>query len=174
MQASVFASPSYNSILKKWTRHESVYVWDNLEARVIWNVTYLSEEYREASRKKLGRLYEWSTREHQLHVAEDQKDLGEYDVFFVGVYAGSSQYSEIGKDTGRWRIVLDTGNGLEVEPAQFSRVTITEVERALYPYLDRWSQAYLLKFPKSVEAGKSFRLRMTGIPARSELIWKVK
>lgn len=170
---SAWAAPSYQSILKKWTRHDAVYVWTNLEARLIWNATYLSDEFRAARLKKMARLYEWSAGEEGRHFSEDRAEAGQFDLFFLAVYAGSSQWPEVGKDEGKWRIVLEAqGRGEAVEPVLFERVPVTEVERALYPHLDKWSQGYLVRFPKVIERGEPFRLRMTGIPARSELVWK--
>lgn len=162
----------YRSVLKKWTRHDSVFVLDNLEARMIWNATYLSPEYRQARLSRLAELYERSQEERRLREGEDGEEQKKFDVFFVGLYTGSSQWSDVGRNEGLWKAVLETGGGELVESLRFERIPITPVERNLYPYLDKWSQAYLLTFPKTLREGRPFRLRMTGIPARSELVWK--
>jgi hypothetical protein len=168
----LYASPSYNSLLKKWTREDRVYVWDNLEARVVWRATYLSDDFRNVRREKIADLFEWNPEERAGAAADDRAEGQKYDVFFVGIYAGSSQWPEIGKDDGQWRIVLETEGHPPVDTIDFQRIPVTQLERTLYPYLDKWSQAYLLRFPKVIRGDETFRLRMIGFPARSELVWK--
>lgn len=158
----VIASPSYRSVLKKWTRHERVYVLDNLEARLVWHATYLSDDFREARRQKIAEIYQETDEERQK----------KYDVFFIGIYAGSSQFPEIGKESGKWKLFLQAGHQEAVESVVFEKVPVTQVERMLYPYLDKWSKAYVVKFPKTISEGDSFSLTMPGIPAKSVLMWK--
>lgn len=166
------ASRSYKSILKKWTRHDRVFVWDNLEARMIWHATYFSHEFREARRSRLAGLYESGETEGTLRFQEDRDESEQFDVFFLGIYAGSSQWPEVGKDDGRWRMVLEVEGRQPVEAVRLERVKVSQLERTLYPYLDKWSEGYLVRFPKVISSGDLFRLRMTGIPARSELVWR--
>lgn len=163
--------PSYEKILKQWTRRDQVYSWDNFEARMIWNATYLSDDFRSAQRRKMDALYEWSDEELSLNIRRDAEESRRADVFIVSIYAGSSDWPEVGKDDGRWRIVLETDGARVVENDKFERIPVTQIERTLYPYLDKWSELYRVSFPKAIRGG-SFRLRLTGIPARSELVWK--
>ncbi len=172
--AWVIAKPSYRSVLKKWTRHDKVYVLDNLEARMIWHVTYLSDEFREARRQKMAELYQETDEEQQKCLQEDLSESKKYDVFFVGIYAGSSQFPEIGKNSGGWRLFLQTGSEEPVESVAFEKIPVTQVERMLYPYLDKWSKTYVVKFPKTISDGDSFSLTMPGIPAKSTLTWMPK
>lgn len=170
--APLAASASYRSILRKWTRSDKVYVWDNFEARLVWSATYLSPEFRAARREKMNQLLEWSDDELSARVREDGEESSKFDVFFLGIYAGSAVWPEVGKNDGRWRIFLESGSGAPVEAAQLERVPISQLEREIYPYLDKWSQAYYVRFPKRLRSDQDFRIRMSGIPAKSELVWK--
>lgn len=161
--AGLHACDSYKKILKKWTRHDTVYVVDNLEARLDWNATYLSREFQAAQAEKIARLRE--------EVPEEVR-ADRYDEFFIGAYAGSSAWSGFGKDANDWSLVLEVAGRPPVRPLRFERIPTGQMEKILYPYLDKWDQAYRVRFPKSITAGERFRLRMTGLPARSELVWK--
>jgi hypothetical protein len=165
------AGTSYQSSLKEWTRTGKVYVWDNMEARLIWNATYLSPEFRAARREKLDALLEWTDGELATKIREDAEESAAYDVFFLSVYAGSAVSPEVGKDDGLWRLFLDTKSDA-VAPAQMERLPVTQVERALYPHLDKWSRAYYVRFPKTLRPGEPFTLRMAGVPAKSQLVWQ--
>ncbi len=181
----LFALPlearSYRSVLREWTRQGRDYTFENLEMRMSWKVTYLSPEFRRARREKLAKEQQWSPAEIERALSEDEAESRRYDIFFAAIYAGSNAWPEIGKDTGRWRMALEglpsglpsgSQGGQGVTPVSIERVSISEVERGLYPYLDKWSKAFLLKFPKTVQEGQSFSLQMKGIPATSELQWK--
>ena len=169
--APVIASPKYEKVLKKWTRDDRVYVWDNLEARLVWHATYLSPEFREARRQKMDEVYEWDQAELTKKIREDDDEARKNDVFFLVIYAGSSKWPEIGKDDATWRIVLESDGGAPVEAVKLERLPVTQLERLLYPFIDHWSHTYLATFPKTVRDGVPFRLRMTGIPAKSRLSW---
>lgn len=166
------AMPGYRSVLKKWTREDRVWAWDNLEVRMIWHATCLSEEFRKARRERLAGLYEWTPTDRARAKADDESESRKYDVFFLSIYAGSSQWSDIGKNDGEWKIVLETDGRPPVESLKFEKISVTQAERTLYPFIDSWSHTYLVKFPKTISEGVGFRLKMTGIPARSELVWK--
>lgn len=162
----------YEKVLKQWTREDKVYVWDNFEARLVWHATYLSPEYRAARRERLAGLYEWTNEELVKKIREDAEEDSAGDEFFLSIYAGSSEWPEVGKDDGKWRIVLEQDGRAPVEAIKLERLPLTQAERELYPFLDKWSIAYLVRFPKMIRSGAPFRIRMTGIPARSELLWK--
>lgn len=173
---TVFVSPaagaSYKSVLKKWTRSDKVYVLNNFEARLVWNATYLSPEFRAARREKMNDLLDWTDKELSEQVKLDGEESSRFDVFFLGIYAGSAVWPEVGKNDGRWRIVLENGASAPVEAAELERIPVSQLEREIYPYLDKWSQAYYVRFPKKLASERDFRLRMSGIPAKSELVWK--
>lgn len=168
---SAEAKTSYKSVLKEWTRSDKVYVLDNFEARMIWNATYLSDDFRAARREKLNDLLDWNDADLMAQVREDGDEAREFDVFFLSIYAGSAKFPDIGKDAGKWRIVLEPSAGPSVEAAQLERISVTQIDREMYPYIDKWSHAYYVRFPKTLHSGQNFKIRMSGIPARSELVW---
>lgn len=161
----------YEKIVKKWTHSGEDYTFNNLELRVQWSACYRNSEMREAQRQYLQTLLDWNPDELQEQVDQDEEELRQYDEFFIGVYAGSSSLPDVGKHSGRWRIALKVGDQV-VRPVLFERVQAMELERNLYPTLDKWSHAYRIRFPKTIKAGEPFTLKMQGIPGQSELVWK--
>jgi hypothetical protein len=169
------ADKGYRSVLKEWTRDDEAYNWSQLEARLVWYATYLSHEFRSAKVSEYVRLYELDEKKKAELVHEEIEDANQYDSFFISVYAGSRQDPKIGKDRSLWRLVLETDGGEPVEPAAWTEVSRNQVTQNLYPYIDRWSRTYEVKFPKIVKQGvERLTLKMVGIPANSKLVWKLK
>jgi hypothetical protein len=170
----VFApSDSYRSVLNQWTRSGRDHELENPELRLKWHATYLSDQFRKVRRERLASLLAWTEAEKSGEQLKDQEELRQYDIFFIGVYAGSSAWSDIGRESARWRIVLDA-RGQSIAPLEMKKVPITDQERELFPFLDHWSDAYLIRFPKRIKNGESFSLKMLGIPAQSELVWAAR
>ena len=76
---------NYRKILKESTRKARVYVLDNLEARVIWSATWLSDDFRAARREKLARLYRWTDKQQMKQEEEDRKESERFDLFFLSI-----------------------------------------------------------------------------------------
>ncbi len=161
----------YQQTLDKWTRNARQFSVDNLELRMQWHATYFSPEFRQARRERLAHRQEWSPEEIQQATKKDEADQKLYDDFFIDIYAGSNVWNKIGTDTTRWRLFLET-EGVRVKSLGFQLIPVFEEERGLYPYLDKWSKAYLIRFPKITKEGKPFTLKMAGVPGRSVLEWK--
>ncbi|MBI2082884.1 MAG: hypothetical protein HYT76_04880 [Deltaproteobacteria bacterium] len=168
--SSVSFASSYKSVLKKWTRGAKDYTFQDLEMRLDWKATFFSDEFRGARREKLQSVLQLTEVERGEEEVKDQESNSKYDEFFVGIYAGSNVYPDIGKNSGEWRLAIDVG-GKVVKAESIKKVHVTDLERKLYPYLNHWSHAYLVRFPKTIREGDHFSLKMLGVPATSELTW---
>jgi hypothetical protein len=119
----------------------------------------------------MSQILEWNAADLLKQTRYDGEESQEFDVFHVTIYAGSSVWPEVGKDDAQWRILLEPASGPAVEAKEMERVPITQLDRELYPYIDKWSQSYYVRFPKTLRSGEAFKIRMSGIPAHSELSW---
>jgi len=167
----VLASGSYRPILKKWTRHQRIYVVDNFEARLLWHATYFSKEFRDTYFQRLNDFMQGPPEEGLKRKKLNDEDAQKFDVFFVSIYSGSSAWPEIGDNSAQWKFILETSHGKKVFEKVSEKIRVTEVERHMFPYLDRWSQGFWVKFPKTILPEESFRLKISGMPVRSELKW---
>jgi hypothetical protein len=167
--SSAQAGSNYEKVLKKWTRSEEVFVLDNLEARLVWKATYLSDEFRQARRKFLTEHFQLSDKD----IYERARDVAEagQSVFLVSIYAGSSKWSDVGKDEGLWRMALETADGRIIPATVFERIPVTQFERETYPYVDQWSRFYRVSFEEEGPLVPPFRLKLLGMPAKSTLSW---
>lgn len=163
---------NYDSILKEWTREDEAYNWTNLEARLVWKATYLSTPMLDALIAKTSELYQLDPAEATKFLKEEQEGRDKYDAFIVSIYAGSREHPEVGKDRHLWRMVLETPGDRSVEPAVWLPFPKTHLTHVLYPFQDRWSKTFIVKFPKvTANTTPELKLKMVGIPADSELKW---
>ncbi|MBI1908964.1 MAG: hypothetical protein HYS22_02195 [Deltaproteobacteria bacterium] len=169
------ARSPYKAALKKWTEKDSAYSWDNFEARMVWQATYQGAEFRKARVEEQARIYQLREEEKAALMKKEEEELAVYDDFFVALYTGSGQWSDIGKDLKLWRIVLALPDERENSSPSIEVVKSGELERKFYPYIDKWSRTFRIRFAKFLPPEtKEFSLRMIGIPATSTLEWKVK
>lgn len=140
-----------------------------MEARLIWHATYFSPEFQESLEQKLEEMGAETAASQTRWWA--QHELDKNDVFFVSVYSGSAKWAEIGKDDAAWRFQLANEEGATIEARRIENVPITQTERALFPYLDKWSKAYLIKFPKN-SASQKMQLKLLSPSANSVLKFK--
>jgi len=165
----------YQSILKDWTREDEAYNWGSLEARLVWYATYQSSSFRKAKTERFAALYELGDAEIAKLQQRENEDAQQYDTFFISIYAGSRVYPDIGKNRSLWRLVLETPEGEIVEPSSWEEVPSNQVTRTLYPYTDRWSKAFEVRFPKVIKENTEWaHLKMVGVPADSVLDWNLE
>lgn len=166
---------NYKRILKEWTRDDESYSWDGFEARLVWYATYFSSDFREAKVDRYAKLYQLTEDEVDQMKTKEMAENEKYDCFFVSIYAGSRVHPDIGKNRSLWKLVLETSEGYIVEPEIWEEIPKDQVTRTLFPYIDRWSRLFEVKFPKRINSSTArAKLKMVGVPADSMLEWKFK
>ncbi|MBI2974982.1 MAG: hypothetical protein HYY43_05280 [Deltaproteobacteria bacterium] len=161
------AHASYRSTLHDWTRSGKGYAFETLGAKLIWNATMLSAEILNAQNdiliKKGLRPYS--------NGVEQKKITGLR--FFVSLYTPKELKDFSLEENSTWKLLLHN-NGSEIQPTKIEQVTITPTEKYFYPYLNRWSRAYLIEFPiTEADLGRNPELVLRSIVAESRLKWKV-
>ena len=135
----------YGNALKKWTRQVALY--SGLETRAFVRVVYLSPDFVNAQAIEISRM----RAELPDKAAETLARLREeyrQPSFFAVVYMPDRTANDWNESGSVWRLALNLGMG-ERAPEKIQRfeVPFNAELRALYPYLDEYSTAYLIKFP---------------------------
>ena len=134
----------YGQTLKKWTR--SVALYSGLETRAFVRVVYLSPQFVAAQAKLISTM----RAEMPDQAAETLARLREENrqpTFFAIAYIPDRTANDWNEPMSVWRIALNLGMG-ERPPdriVRFERPFNAEL-RSLYPYLDEYSTAYLIRF----------------------------
>jgi hypothetical protein len=136
----------YGKVLASWTRKVAIY--SGLETRGFCRVVYMSDDFVEAQAKKISEMRAELPAEAQQTRAKLHAQTATPTVFAI-FYTPDKQSNDWNEKGSVWRIALNVGLG-EVEPEKierFDRPFNAEL-RTLYPYLDEYSVAYVIHFPR--------------------------
>lgn len=174
--------PPYDDILKAWTRGAKVY--DGLDTTIYATATFKSSEFREAY---ISRYTDAIRADESLKKTLFDKEAGEhekYNEFFMSVYTPVSEWNDLDKPNSVWKLYLEDGRGARLTPIYVRKVDRDDaLVKEFYPYLDAWSTAYVVRFPKYTETGtepipgketEALKLIIAGVPGEGELEWRLK
>lgn len=138
----------YGLALKKWTRQVALY--SGLETRAFVRVVYLAPEFVDAQAKQLS-LMKAELPDKTAETLAQLRQQYRQPSFFAVVYIPDRTANDWNEKDSVWRLALNLGLG-ERAPEKVERfeVPFNAELRALYPYLDEYSVAYLLRFPEPV------------------------
>lgn len=166
---SAFAG--YRSVLNQWTGSKQWFSTETFSANIIWHATYFSPEFRRAFAQRHVKKKYLDAVEAARYLAEQEAKQAKAHEFFIGIYTRKPYRNVTSGSDSFWEMVLTTADGRVVEAASVEMVPIGPYEKVMYPYLNRWSQAYRVTFPK-VTLGDSFKLTLRSVLGQSSLAWK--
>lgn len=178
-QTEARPSPSYREILERWTDTEREY--DQLETRLYVSATYKSWAFRQAYVAEYARVFRLPEAEREAMLARETASLEQFHEFVLSAYTPVRQSGDFLTTTGIWRLYLEGPGGASVPAARVERITQPlPVLSAFFPYVDRWSRVFLVRFPKRTPEGQEvvpsvdtdpFRLVVASTQARAVLAW---
>lgn len=161
----------YRSTLKEWTRSKQLYSTQDMQVKILTHATFFSPEFRGAFiEEHMKRKYLEGSKAAQYLEKHEQRDARGLE-FFIGIYT-PKDYRELSLgEESFWEAVLTTEGGEELKPISIELREVTPYTKVMFPYLSRWSKAYLVVFPKT-DPGSSFQLTLRSVVGESHLIWK--
>ena len=144
-----FPEPSldgeYGKTLAKWTREVALY--SGLETRGFCRTVYMSSEFVDAQAKKISEMRA-ELPDAAQRTREKLRTQTAAPTVFAIFYTPDKQSNDWNEKGSVWRIALNLGLG-QVEPQRIERLErpFNAELRALYPYLDDYSVAYVIHFP---------------------------
>jgi hypothetical protein len=165
----------YGKKLALWTR--SVAIYGGLETRGFCRVVYLSPDFVDAQAKKISQMRAELPDEAQQTREKLRAQTASPTVFAI-FYSPDKQSNDWNDRESIWRIALNLGLG-EVAPQKIERFDrpFNAEQRALYPYLDDYSVAYMIHFPRQ-QAPPDYRpteaeLIVAGAPGKMAFHWNL-
>lgn len=135
----------YGRTLARWTRKAALY--SGLETRAFVRIVYLSPEVVAAQARQISQMRA-ELPDKAAETLERMRNDDAHPTFFAIVYVPDKTANDWNEPNSAWRIALNTGFG-EHPPERVERIErpFSAELRALYPYLDDYSVAYVLHFP---------------------------
>ena len=136
----------YGKALKRWTR--TVALYSGLETRAFVRMVYLSPEFVAAQAQELSKLRA-ELPDQAAETLSRMRAEHRAPTFFAIAYLPDRTANDWNDPDSVWRIAVNLGLG-EQRPekiVRYERPFNAEL-RALYPYLDEYSTAYLIRFPE--------------------------
>lgn len=145
-----FAEPDlegpYGKALDQWTRRTTLYV--GLETRAIARVVYLSPEFVGMQAAQISSMRA-ELPDQAAQTLAKLREQARTPTFFAILYMPDKTANDWNERNSVWRLAVNIGLG-QVAPDKVERMDkpFSAELRALYPYLDDYSQAYRLHFPE--------------------------
>lgn len=161
----------YRWELRRATKRGQLYSAETMEAKLLWRATLFTERFRNASVKKTIAIKYLEGTDAERYRSEQQYEQEGGWQFFIGFYT-KQEYKQfsMGPDTF-WKIEMITDDKV-VEPLSIELVPIGPYEQIMFPYLNRWSKAYRVVFPK-IPFGEFVKLRFYSMIGESTLTWRI-
>ncbi|MBI5299209.1 MAG: hypothetical protein HY877_02785 [Deltaproteobacteria bacterium] len=170
LSGAVYAN-GYKSTLRKWTRHKQLFNVQTLQTKIMVHATYYNPAFRKVYEEEHIKKKYLDGVKAETYIAEQEQKQSKGDEFFVGMYV-RKPYKEFSRGgESFWEAVLTTARGEEISPIRIESVAVTPYEKVMFPYLNRWSQAYRVVFPKT-DLTKPFTLTMRSVIGQTHLHWE--
>jgi hypothetical protein len=176
------AKDAYMEALHDWTGHAKV--TEEYSARLYMTATYKTMEFRRAYVERYAASYGLDDYAKAAMLKKEEDEAGLYNEFFFIAFTPESRWNEFGLRNPVWRLYLEDPAGARAIPLAIERLDEgNPLLREFFPYLDEWSRAYAVRFPKYSEDGTKeipspeasfLKLRVTGVLGTGEIQWRIK
>jgi hypothetical protein len=178
-----YVPSDYTQILKKWTREQSLIVFQELDAKLTVTATYESWDFRWAYVVRYAADYRLTVEqrrelmEHTLQQTEDDHE------FYVALYGTSWRWTDLSRPTSAWIVRLIDDEGSETAPSKIEPIVKPgAIEQRYFPYTSVWRHAFRIRFPRQAMDGRPtiapnarwFGLRFAGAEGNEELRWEIE
>jgi len=158
----------YGAALKKWTRQVALY--SGLETRAFVRVVYLSPEFVQIQAQELSKMRA-ELPDQAAQTLANLREQYRQPSFFAVAYMPDRTANDWNESNSVWRLALNLGAG-ERAPDRVLRYEspFNAEQRALYPYIDDYSVAYLIRFPDPQSPAMPAQAQQQFTPVEAQVI----
>jgi len=177
-----YVATDYDNVLKRWTREESLVLFDELERALTVTATFETWDFRWAYVIRYANDYRLTIPERQRLLSERLNDTHKHHQFFIALYGANQKQNDLTKPDSAWIVRLIDATGNETAPTQIESIEHPNtLERRYFPYNSVWRKAFRVRFPVSTPDGRPtlspkaswLGLRFAGAWGNTDLIWKL-
>jgi hypothetical protein len=178
-----YVATDYGTVLKRWTREESLIIVDELERALTVAATFETWDFRWAYVIRYANDYRLTIPQRQRLLGERLNETRKNHQFFVALYGANQKENDLTKTDSPWIVRLIDATGNETAPTQIEAVKHPNaLERRYYPYNTVWRKAFRIHFPARGNDGRPtlspnaewVGLRFAGAWGNTDLIWQIE
>ncbi len=169
---------SYDQVFYLWTKNEAIY--RDFETVLFAHATYHSSDFRSAFANAYENIFGPGSeylKEVLLYLQGDSED---YHEFFMGIITGKLEWNELETENSIWQLRLIGKDQKFLLPISIKHIRINENLKVVYPYLNSFTRAYLVRFKKTFPDGTpvftkdsdGFALEIVSSLGTAKLEWK--
>jgi hypothetical protein len=177
-----YVATDYDTVLDRWTREESLILYEELERALTVTATFESWDFRWAYVIRYARDYRLTIPQRQRKLSLKLNETRKHHEFFVALYGAKQKHNDLTKPDSAWIVRLIDATGNETAPEQIESIRKPNIlEQRYYPYNTVWRKAFRIRFPR-VSAGRAtiakdaewLGLRFAGAWGNTDLIWQLR
>ena len=175
-----YVATDYDYVLKRWTRTESLVLYDELERALTATATFHSWDFRWAYTIRYARDFRLTIPQRQRRLKKSLASSRQHHEFFVALYGSEQDKNDLTEKDSAWVVRLIDASGNEVAPASIEKIrNLNVLEQRYYPYATAWRKAFRIQFPVKSRDGRPtisqqaswFGLRFAGAWGNTDLVW---
>lgn len=171
----------YESILKRWTRSESLVALHELDDLLSVTSTYESWDFRWAYVVRYADDYRLTVEQRKVLLETTLAETRQHHQFYMALHGSNRRWNDISRKSSAWVVRLIDDKGNETIPSEIQAIAKpTALETTYFPYTNVWRQAFRVKFPTSVDGrptlapdARWFGLRFAGAQGHQDVIWQI-
>ena len=169
------ASHSYKTVLRRWTRSDTVYIPRDFNVPILWHAVWLRDEVLEAQAAQYAKVYRLGEKEEQKVLSDLRDKKGGENLYFVSFYSSVKETDDLTNPRANWDLRLKVGNEIFL-PTRMEKINKpTLLQKVFYPFLHPWAKGYYVWFAPESAGGSARRmLTLYGPEAHSKLVWRSK
>ncbi|MEM1034169.1 MAG: hypothetical protein AAF928_08190 [Myxococcota bacterium] len=175
-----YVATDYEAVRSRWTREESLILFEDLERALTVTATFETWDFRWAYVVRYARDYRLTVAQRQRLMRRQLEDTRKEHEFFVSLYGAELRLNDLTRDDAAWVVRLVDDQGHETAPSQIQRIrSPNAIHRRYYPDTNPWRQSFRIRFPvassegqPSVDPGANWLgLRFAGAWGNVDLVW---
>jgi hypothetical protein len=177
-----FVASDYQTVLKKWTRDESLIQLNELDDKLTVTATFESWEFRWAYVVRYAADYRLTVEQRRELLDRTLRETEDGHDFYVALYGTNWRWTDLSRPQSAWIVRLIDDQGSETAPQKIEPIVKPgPLERRYFPYTTVWRHAFRIRFPRQMGDGRPsispaarwFGLRFAGAEGNEELRWEI-
>ncbi len=180
--AREYVATDYSNVLERWTRTESLLLFDELTRALTVTATFESWDFRWAYVIRYGQDFRVTIAERQEMLRRQLQKTRETHDVFLALYGSADKQNDLTRPDSAWIVRLIDSTGNETPPMDIEAVRNPGALVArFYPYNNVWRKAFRVRFPTMTSDGHAtiaptaewFGLRFAGPLGNTDLTWQL-